>query len=314
MNNSLDSQINRIRDLINSPRKQHALLQDSALWYMLCSCMDTIGDTEYALESFIKEDTNSSDTGRNYLLIYGALQALFVQQEAVRNLHEALKISYIEDSSLKEIRKIHRDVVGHPTKRGNKEAFNFINRGSLSVRRFQLMTTYPTEANGAKLNSEHIDIDVSSLIISQRNIFVDVLNTVIETLKEEEMTHRKKFVGKQLAETFEHTTYPFQKVFEAILSTDSPHAQLVSSHVDQILKSVEIFKAGLKERKESDDNIFDMYENISYSLQHIKTYFQNGKSTHINRKDAYIFARFAQQEVTELEAFAEELDERYSQA
>ena len=70
------------------------------LWHMLCSCMDTIEDTEEALESFLKLDIDSSDEGRNYLRIYGALQALFVQQDAVKNLHDALKIPYTEDKAL----------------------------------------------------------------------------------------------------------------------------------------------------------------------------------------------------------------------
>ena len=104
MRNPLDERIKEIRDLINRPRKQNMLLQDSTLWLMLCSCMDTIQDTETALESFLTKDNDSSDTGSKYLLVYGALQALFIQQEAVKNLHASLNIPYTKDSSLKEIR------------------------------------------------------------------------------------------------------------------------------------------------------------------------------------------------------------------
>lgn len=255
MDYSLNERISEIRDLINSSRKQHQLLQDSALWYMLCSCMDTIGDTEEALESFLKKDTDSSDKGRNYLRIYGALQALFVQQEAIKNLHEALKIPYTEDASLEKIRHIRIDAAGHPTKRGNKKAFNFITRLTLSAQEFHLMTLYPTKSDSKKLNSKHADINVPDLIATQKRIFEDVLNNVIETLKEEEVNHRKKFADRKLADAFQHTTYPVTKIFEAILSTDSPHAQLVGGYIDEILKSVETFRTGLRERDEPDDNI-----------------------------------------------------------
>ena len=78
MSNPLYQKISKIRDLINSPRKQNILLQDNIMWHMLCSCMDTIGDTEEAIESYLKLDTDGSDKGRNYLRIYGAMQALFV--------------------------------------------------------------------------------------------------------------------------------------------------------------------------------------------------------------------------------------------
>lgn len=313
MDYSLNERISEIRDLINSSRKQHQLLQDSALWYMLCSCMDTIGDTEEALESFLKKDTDSSDKGRNYLRIYGALQALFVQQEAIKNLHEALKIPYTEDASLEKIRHIRIDAAGHPTKRGNKKAFNFITRLTLSAQEFHLMTLYPTKSDSKKLNSKHADINVPDLIATQKRIFEDVLNNVIEILKEEEVNHRKKFADKKLADAFQHTTYPFTKIFEAILSTNSPHAQLVGGYIDEILKSVETFKTGLRERDEPDDNIEDIYKNLDYALQHIKAYFHAPEETHIHREDTYIFADFAKRQIRELKEVAREIDERYSE-
>ncbi len=313
MDYSLNERISEIRDLINSSRKQHQLLQDSALWYMLCSCMDTIGDTEEALESFLKKDTDSSDKGRNYLRIYGALQALFVQQEAIKNLHEALKIPYTEEASLEKIRHIRIDAAGHPTKRGNKKAFNFITRLTLSAQEFHLMTLYPTKSDSKKLNSKHADINVPDLIATQKRIFEDVLNNVIETLKEEEVNHRKKFADKKLANAFQHTTYPFTKIFEAILSTDSPHAQLVGGYIDEILKSVETFRTGLRERDEPDDDIEDIYKNLDYALQHIKAYFHAPEETHIHREDTYIFADFAKRQIRELKEVAREIDERYSQ-
>ena len=312
MDYSLNERISEIRDLINSSRKQHQLLQDSALWYMLCSCMDTIADTEEALESFLKKDTDSSDKGRNYLRIYGALQALFVQQEAVANLHESLKIPYIENSSLEKIRHIRIDAAGHPTKRGNKKAFNFITRLTLSAQEFHLMTLYPTKSGGKELNSKHVDVSVPDLITIQKRVFEDVLNNVIETLKEEEVEHRKEFADKKLTDAFQHTTYPFTKIFEAILSIDSPHVQLVGDYIDEILKSVEAFKTGLRERDEPDDNIEDIYKNLDYALQHIKLYFNTPAKTHIQREDTYIFADFAKRQMRELKEVAKEIDEKYS--
>lgn len=308
----LNERISKIRDLINSFRKQNLLIRDSALWYMLCSCMDTIGDTEEALESFLKLDTDSSDKGRNYLRIYGALQALFVQQEAIKNLHEALKIPYTEDTALEKIRHIRIDAAGHPTNRGNKKAFNFITRVTLSAQEFHLMTLYPAKSRGKALNSKHVDISVPDLIATQKRVFEDVLNNVIETLKEEEVEHRKKFADKKLSDAFQHTTYPFTKIFDAILSTDSPHVQLVDHYVDQILKSVEAFKAGLRERDEPDDDMEHVYENLDYALQHLKAYFNAPAETHVQTEDTYIFADFAKRQVGGLEEIAREIDERYS--
>ena len=309
----LNERMSKIRDLINSSRKRHTLLQDSTLWAMLCSCMDTIEDTEKALESFLKRDPDSSDEGKNYLCIYGALQALIIQQEAVENLHEALSVSYTEDSSLEKIRHIRIDAAGHPTNRGNKKAFNFINRGTLSSHEFELMTLYRVNSGSGELDSKHEDVNVPDLIATQKGVFVEVLKNVIETLQEEEVEHRKKFGGKKLISAFQHTSYAFQKVLEATLSTKSPHAELVGTHIDQILKSVETFKSELRERDEPDDNMEHAYENLNYALQHIKAYFHAPEETHIHSEDTYIFADFAKRQMRELKEVAQEIDERYSQ-
>ena len=314
MKYSLDEKISEIRDFINftSPRKGHALLQDSALWYMLCSSMDIIGDMEYALESYLTEDPNTSKIGRMYLLVFGALQALYVQQDAINTLHQALDIPYTIDSSIENIREIRNDAAGHPTNRRNKKAFNFINRSFLSVHKFELMTLDPTNTSGGRLNSKHVNINVADLIATQRSVFLDVLGDVIETLKEEEVKHRKKFAGEKLVDTLSNTTYPFEKIFTAINNVHSDHAQLVGGYVDRILECFMAFRDGLKERGEPDDNISDKYEYLEYTLKHIKDYFENEQKTHVHGKDLYVFACFAQQKIDELRDTARYIDEKYS--
>ena len=182
MSNPLYEKISKIRDLINSSRKQNILLQDNILWHMLCSCMDTIGDTEEALESFLKLDTDTSDEGRNYLRVCGALQHLIVQQDAVENLYEALKLPYSKDGSLEKIRDIRVGAIGHPTNRRNKKEFNFINRSTLTAHSFELLTYYRTNSGNGELESKRENINVPDLIATQKIVFVDVLNNIIETL------------------------------------------------------------------------------------------------------------------------------------
>ena len=311
----LDEKIGEIRDFINytSPRKEHALMQNSAMWYMLCSSMDIIGDMEHALESFLIENPDISEIGRKYLLVFGALQALYVQQDAINNLHQALDIPYTIDSSIENIREIRNDAAGHPTNRRNKKAFNFINCYSLSVHEFQLMTLDTTNSNGGRLNSKHVNINIADLIATQRSVFLNVLDNVIETLKEEEVEHRKKFAGKKLVDALSNTTYPFTKIFDAVSNTHSDHAQLVGGYVDRILECYMAFRDGLKERGEPDDNISDKYEYLEYTLKHIKDYFGNTvEKTHIHGKDLYVFACFAKQKIDELRDTARYIDEKYS--
>ena len=309
---SINERMSEIRDFItvDSPRKRHTLQQNTTLWDMLCSCMDIIEDMELALESYLSEDPENAETGRKYLLIFGALQALYVQQDAVDNLHTALDIPYTMDPSIEKIRDIRNDAAGHPTNRRNKE-FIFINRSFLSIHEFQFIKLNPVKEEES-LNLERVDVNVPDLIATQKSIFGQVLNNVIEALKEEEVEHRKKFVDKKLVSIFAGTMYPFEKIFDSILSTNSPHVKLVSRHVNQILECIEKFKNGLKERGEPDNNITDIYENLEYALQHIKSYFDKENGTHIQEKDVYIFACFAQQQADDLKDIAREIDERYS--
>ena len=119
-----------IRGKINTPWKQNALLQDSAAWEMLCSCLDTIGDTNLALDAY-QELEWPQEGGARYIVVYGALQVLFVQQDAVANLADALGITYEPDPTLKRIREVRNDSIGHPTKRDRDVRFNFISRPTL---------------------------------------------------------------------------------------------------------------------------------------------------------------------------------------
>lgn len=312
MSNPLYQKMSKIRDLINSSRKQNILLQDNILWHMLCSCMDTVEDTELALESFLKLDTDSSDDGRNYLRICGALQELIVQQEAVENLHEALKMPYTKDASLEKIRDIRVGAIGHPTNRRNKKEFNFINRSTLTAPSFELLTFYRTNSGNDELKSKRENINVPDLIATQKDVFVDVLNSIIETLQKEEIEHRKKFAAKTLTDAFQSTSYHIEKVLEATMWEDSQHVELVATHVKIILNSVETFKTRLKERDEPDDRITDVYEKIDYAYRHIKAYFHAPEETHIHREDTYILADFAERQVEILKKIAQEIDKRYS--
>jgi len=81
-----------IRDFINIPRNQHRLLSDKNRWNQICSSLDVIGDTSLALESYYNCKW-TSDAGMQYLLIYGLLQAIFIQQDALKNAAEAVDMN-----------------------------------------------------------------------------------------------------------------------------------------------------------------------------------------------------------------------------
>ena len=203
-----------IRDFINSPRKQQLLLDRPAAWNKVASSLDVIGDTELAFDSYL-DHYDPKDDGDKYLLAYGVLQALFLQQDAVRHMAEALDIKLEQDDDLKRIRELRNDSIGHPTKRGySKEgdSFHFIVRISLCHAGFKMMTTYPDDRNAT-----FMDVNIPDLIGRQRGILEQVLTEVVGVLRNEEAEHREKFRDRPLLSCFPQTLgYYFKKIHESL--------------------------------------------------------------------------------------------------
>ena len=199
----LRERIDEIQDLVDEPRKQHSLNRGSASFLMFQSCIGAIKITEMALESYLKRNAGSSDVGMEFLNMFGVLQALYVQQDAVRNLHEALDIPYTMDPSIETIRGIRHNAAGHPTNRdrGGKKAFNFFNVWNFELHGFELITGFPSGTPGDRIPKRTL-ISLSCFIDTQKNVFREVLDNVIAILKEEQVAHRKKFAGKTLTSVF----------------------------------------------------------------------------------------------------------------
>ena len=289
MNRNLEERIEGsggIRDLINESRKHASLLENESMFLMLCACLDTISDTHCCSEAFLTTDIDKLDINNQYVYVYGTMQALLVEQDAVRHLCESLSISYTPDPMLKNIRDIRHESVGHPTNSG--DAYSFINRNSIGNEGFEL-STYYAAATGR--NTKRVDVNIRELIAKQRDKLSNVLDDVIKILEQEKMDHKQKFAGQKLSDAFHNTGYLFSKISEVILNPKSAHAEIADGHVDRILEVVNQYKMGLEERAEFDDSNSYIYDNLNYSLQHIKTYFQEPNKTHINKNRCIYFRR-----------------------
>jgi hypothetical protein len=298
---------NQIRHYINNPRKQHVLLRDHAVWNKLCSSLDVIDDVELALDAYLQMEPSRSE-GETYLVLYGVLQMLFVQQDAVTHLAEALGISYTPDPIITSIREIRNDSVGHPTKRGGGKgkAFNFISRFSMSIRGFTLDTAYDTGV------TRYQDVNILQLIDSQRNVLKTVLEAVVQQLREEEMKHKEKFKGEKLSDLFPQTLgYHFEKTGEAIYG--SKPAKFGTIHVKHIIDTINHFKGALDKRGilNAYDSINDYLNLIEYPLKELAFFFENANESKLNRDDAYIFMFFVKKHIDDLIEIAIELDEKY---
>jgi hypothetical protein len=66
--------------------KFHILVQVRPDWNRLTSSLDVIGDTELAFDAYLEHLHDPATPGELYILLYGVMQALFIQQDAVENM------------------------------------------------------------------------------------------------------------------------------------------------------------------------------------------------------------------------------------
>ena len=213
--NTLYERTSKIRKLIHIPRKRDILLRDLDLWHILWNSVDDIEDIERVLEDFLKADNSDKNTKR--LLNGHVLNKLVAQQEAVEELHRVLNIPYTKDSLLEEIKQVCTNAMANLTEGGEEKA--------------------------------SVSVNIPDLIATQKSIFSKDLNDIIKTLKNEELEHRRKFKSKKLSAVFGLTSYGFEKIYDAIVTENSPHVFMIDGYVDAILISVNEFKAGFKRKR-----------------------------------------------------------------
>jgi hypothetical protein len=267
-----------------------------------------VGDTDLAISAY-EQSSNPPTVAATYLLVYGILQALFIQQDAVENLCQSLVIDYAPDRLLKEIRDVRNDTTGHPTKRGSGkgQAYNFIGRSSLTKRGFDLMTTYPDERRPL---FRHVSIE--SLIKDQRELVQKALTEVLTKLKVEEANHRAKYRDQRLEDVFPSTLgYYFEKIGGAI--NGSEPMDFGTMHIHLVAEVIETFKEHLKERGalQAYDSVVDLIGLIEYPVQELTRYFSGAHGSTLNAKSAHIFAFFVYKHIEELKSMAKEIDEDY---
>jgi hypothetical protein len=157
----------QIREFVSHPPRQDRLLSDKPLWNILCSALDVLGDTQLAVESYLALP-ETDDTGTRYLLTYGILQVLFVQQDAVRHLLDVFELKYDTDPVLEAIREVRNKTTGHPASRPPRKSkhaepsSHFLVRNSLRKGGYRLMTSYPER------KPDFEDVDILELIVKQR--------------------------------------------------------------------------------------------------------------------------------------------------
>jgi hypothetical protein len=316
-----------IRDLTNSSILSKILFENNKAQSQIYSSLDYLEDTTLALSKYIKNYHISSagiETADSdpivYIIIYGVLQSLAIQQDSTNHILEVLKedLSNYFSYELNSIKDIRNYSIGHPTKKNlkNKQhSFSYLIRYSASNYAFEL---YKNIENDNKFTKERIDL--LKLVGIQYKELLKTFNKIIMVLKKKERQHKKKFESEKLIEIFGGTTqYEIEKMFEF---TYGGFAHIKAVNSDWGVKHLKDRLQSLKESltRRNVDTTHDMwghyFDHLDYALTEIHTeiqLFRNNKIGEMKyeKRMHIILAEYISKKIDEIREIAKEIDEDY---
>lgn len=292
-----------IREHFGNHRLSINLMPDTKQLNRFFSALDCVGDAECGLTAYL-EMSEPDNVYECYPLIYGALQMLYVEQDAVKAISEITGLDYDHKKQVKEIREIRNASIGHPTQTLDGQS-HYIARASMTTTSFDLLSVSNDER---PFNMRRVNM--VDLIEKQRDALRKVLSLVYQKIRRDAMDHKKHFVGEKLADCFPPSTdYLIRKLYEASCDdctrlVGKPHIKMLTSFLDEFEKALSA--RGL-EVITSDE-----VSEIRYALEELKKYFSDESESKLNSQDAYIFISFVEQEFQHIRKHAEEIDENYN--
>jgi len=296
----------QIRDVFNIPRRHKNTRSDRAKFNQACSALDAIGDTELALQEF-KSNNSSFTTGISYIIAYGVLQSIFLQQDAIKHLALSLGLQFHLPDELREIRELRNDAVGHPTNRDvNKKkktkSFHHISRVTLSKAGFQLMSTYSENDS-----YDFKDVQFEKIINIQSKFCEKLLDDILNRLKDDEKTHREKFMKDKLTDCFHSSlSHIFSKVKGGARSTTGRDFAL--SNFKSIIETISTFENKLIDRGEEESIVY-IKKDLSYPTEKVLHYLEGKEGVDLRATE--IFIDYIERQVDTLKQIAKEIDENY---
>jgi hypothetical protein len=297
-----------VRDHINTHCYQVELLKDSGNWNQICSSLDMIGDSIYAIRSF-QELAFPEDSGLKYIYTYGLLQALFLQQDALRHLSEAFNLPYTPSQVLLDIRGIRNASIGHPTKQNQKgqRFYNYISRISMSKNGFDLLR------HTENRSFDMVNVKIEKMIKDQLTEIVVGYKHIAEKLEEADKMHKDKFKETPLQDIFHSAMgYFFEKIGQGIFSQSSGDREFGHAHVRLVKETYEKFESALRERNELDKYTeFDLREYF-HALKRLDSYLA-GCAVEMEEMDARIYNSYILNKHSRFVQIAKEIDEQYKE-
>lgn len=302
--------IGNIRDIINSQLSQPDLLSDKQNWNKLCSSLDTIEDTQHAIDKY--QDLDGFERHEGYLLLYGLVQAIYLQQDSINSLSKSLikkEVKFSEEyPRLYRIREIRNDSIGHPTNRRNDKYHVVINQGTIRKSGFQYII-YDADS---KPKFEYVNLD--EIINTQKELSIEILVKIFSAMEKEIKSHISNFSKSKLSDYIStNIDYFFQKLYQGCHSESEPASY---TKVNILYLKDDIFEkivSGVEERYKTLDAIMgfkNQVEKIRYIFDRLLTLLEQGKYSKGFESETLIDS--LKYEFEELKDLIQDIDEEFN--
>lgn len=298
-----------IRMLIQRQSFSKLDFQGSETETLLVSAVESVYLTDGMLTTFLKTDPPINHFAR-CLWHWGAIQALVVQQDAVKLIGKSLQKTKSDLQCLfntplmTEIRELRNRSVGHPTvDDGNKRTskrFSFPASHSGKQYSFLLL-----DNNTDPPTFQPQDVDVEKLIIDQRDVLLNVVKNWRQKLVDEENLFRE---GNRLP-TLESSLS--NSLFAYHLSNMLPESNKLHLNSAQSLKDIlDGFAEHFRLKGAFHDNSKDIIESMKYPIVELVQFYS--RESHLTQNDISVFIDALHAKFYELIAIAKEIDAEYS--
>ncbi len=153
-------------------------------WNAVCVALDSIGDTTYALRAYEVGGLGRGDADK-YLRLYGMLQAVYLQQDAISYVYRLFVddvIRHKDDSLWKRLREVRHLVTGHPVENRDR----------------QTGETKRTFLTRVSIHDDGFDLIVWNRLRSDDDFLSINLKELYEGFKEEAITHLEHVAARQV--------------------------------------------------------------------------------------------------------------------
>ncbi|WP_339880791.1 hypothetical protein [uncultured Algoriphagus sp.] len=269
--------------------------------------IDLIEDSQIAIEEY-KNAKSNGKKGRSTLLIYGLLQAFFLQQDGLYHLYKCIVNNKINQTNFfdlfsfdKDIREVRNDIAGHPTNRKNTE-FYFIAKGPISKDRFTYAGYTPT--------FRAVKVDINSFISKQSEFANTVLQTIKDDISKKIEMQKREHKNKSLKEMIVGLDRNIEFIFRGIRDEDRTFQgewgiSGAKVAIDEIREEL-----NLRFNENLPSGISDAFRMIDYIILRFDQWWT--EKTLFGNDDAEIFLDSLEKQINELEEMLVEIEKEFN--